>query len=165
VVTPGYEKLQNYQNAYSIRYQVIAKPLDSFLAEFQGSIQTIRMDIEGFEWQALWDLSPEALARFRIMSIEFHGSQNLYNEKLFTNLYEPVINKILLSFDVVHVHPNNCCGLHKFGSLEFPNIFEVTFHRKDRATGISGFTELPNRLDVKNVPANPDIFITWSSLE
>lgn len=122
----------------------------------------LQMDIEGFEWQALGGISLEALSRFRIMSIEFHGIQNLHNEKLFKSLYAPTINKILLSFDVVHIHPNNCCGLHQFGALEFPNIFEITFHRKDRATKLDGYRDLPNALDIKNIPYNPEIFIKWS---
>jgi FkbM family methyltransferase len=54
IVPPGYEKIEAYNNSYSIRHQVIAKPLDSFLPDFGGSVQTIRMDIEGFEPQALY---------------------------------------------------------------------------------------------------------------
>jgi FkbM family methyltransferase len=53
IVPPGYEKAEGYHNSYSIRHQVIAKPLDSFLPDFAGSVQTIRMDIEGFEPLAL----------------------------------------------------------------------------------------------------------------
>ena len=150
--------LGNKNGTYEINF-------DSWVKEYStdnNSDLILQMDIEGFEWQALSDVSLEVLGRFRIMTIEFHGSQNLFNKKLFKTLYEPTINRILLAFDVVHLHPNNCCGIRKFGNLEFPNIFEVTFHRKERAIEHFGFTELPNNLDVKNVPYNPEIFINWS---
>ena len=132
-------------------------------SEAENSDLILQMDIEGFEWQAITDIDEKLLERFRIMSIEFHGTQNLYNNRLLKKVYGPAIEKILARFDVVHIHPNNCCGLQKFGSLEFPNVFEVTFHRKDRTNGILGYANLPNALDIKNVEANPEIFITWST--
>lgn len=138
---------------------------ESWIGMYSGQSDSdliLQMDIEGFEWQALANLSSDVLQKFRIMSIEFHGIQNLYNRNLFLNLYAPALEKILESFDVVHIHPNNCCGVHKFGTLEFPNIFEVTFHRRDRANGYHGYSDLPNNLDVKNVPTNPEIFIKWT---
>jgi hypothetical protein len=122
----------------------------------------LQMDIEGFEWEALEKIDIESLRKFRIISIEFHSTQNLYNNKLFQSVYSPVIQKLLSLFDVVHIHPNNCCGATRYGDLEFPNIFELTLHRKNRSVGNLGYTTLPSPLDVKNVDSNPDLFIVWS---
>ena len=121
----------------------------------------LQMDIEGFEWEALANIGFKSLSRFRVISIEFHSTQNLYNKRLFQTVYSPVIQNLLSLFDVVHVHPNNCCGATRFGDLEFPNIFELTLHRKDRSLGNLGYNSLPSPLDTKNVPSEPDLFITW----
>jgi hypothetical protein len=139
---------------------------DAWIEEFSFGTNLdliLQMDIEGFEWQAILDIDEKLLQRFRIMSIEFHGTQNFYNRRLLSKVYAPAIDKLLTYFDVVHVHPNNCCGLHKFGSIDFPNVFEVTFHRKDRTKEILGYADLPNALDVKNVESNAEIFISWPS--
>ena len=122
----------------------------------------LQMDIEGFEWQALLDIAPEKLIRFRIISIELHSTQNLRNRKLFDQIYSPVIDKLLAYFDVIHLHPNNCCGSSQYGRLNFPNIFELTLHRKERSTGQFGYAELPNKLDVRNVASKPDLVVDWS---
>lgn len=127
----------------------------------QGDL-LLQMDIEGFEWEALAEVDLDLLGRFRVISIELHSTQNLYNRKLFQRVYKPGIEKLLLLFDVVHIHPNNCCGSVKYGDLNFPNVFELTLHRKDRATGNFGYADLPSRLDVTNVPGRPDLLISWT---
>jgi hypothetical protein len=92
----------------------------------------LQMDIEGFEWESIFEIPNEILVNFSILIIEFHGVENLRNAKMFREVYRPVLNKILLNYVAVHIHGNNCCGSSKFDSLEFPRIFEVTFLRKDR---------------------------------
>lgn len=126
-----------------------------------GADLVLQMDIEGFEWEALAAIDLDSLEKFRVISIEFHSIQNLYNERLFRKIYSPVMQKLLLTFDVVHIHPNNCCGATKFGDFEFPNIFELTLHRKDRSKGNFGYAKLPSSLDVRNVQSNPEVFINW----
>ena len=122
----------------------------------------LQMDIEGFEWECLSGVSVETLNKFRIIVVEFHGVKNICNYKLFLEIYSPVIDKIMQYFDVVHFHPNNCCGSYNFSeSFAFPNVFEVTFHRKDRAIKYLGFRDLPNSLDVKNVSMNEDLSIIF----
>jgi hypothetical protein len=62
---------------------------------------------------------------------------------------QPTISSILNYFDVVHAHPNNCCGYFYFGKEKFPKIIEVTFHRKDRRKSVNGSPcQLPHTLDV-----------------
>lgn len=38
IVPPGYEKVEAYHSSYSIKHQVLAKPLDSFLPDLGGSV-------------------------------------------------------------------------------------------------------------------------------
>ena len=64
---------------------------------------------------------------------------------------------------LVHFHPNNCCGSANFkGDIKFPNVFEVTFHRKDRAKGYFGYRKIPNNLDRKNVISKEDLLVSFN---
>ena len=122
----------------------------------------LQMDIEGFEWECINGISLETLSKFTVIIVEFHSIRNILNYRMFLEVYSPVINKLTKNFDVVHFHPNNCCGSHNFkGAFSFPNVFEVTFHRKDRAIGNFGFRNLPHNLDVKNVLINKDVTISF----
>lgn len=118
----------------------------------------LQMDIEGFEWECFSQVKIEFLKRFRIIVIEFHAIRNILNHKMFLEIYSPVIDKLKEVFDIVHFHPNNCCGMYEFKEgFTFPNVFEVTFHRKDRAIRNHGFRNLPHELDVRNISTNEDL--------
>jgi hypothetical protein len=123
----------------------------------------LQMDIEGYEWLTLLRVEKELLQRFRILVIEFHGTESLTNKVQFNNVFKPTIEGLLQHFDPVHIHANNCCGTVEFGELQFPIVFEVTFHRKDRGLSYGGYRDLPHALDRTNVSANPEIAIKWSS--
>lgn len=123
----------------------------------------LQMDIEGFEWECINGIDQNLLNQFAIVVIEFHGIQNCLNYKLFSELHSPVISKLLDCFDLVHFHPNNCCGSANFkGDIKFPNVFEVTFHRKDRAKGYFGYRKIPNNLDRKNVISKEDLLVSFN---
>lgn len=32
--------------------------------------------------------------------------------------------------DLVHFHPNNCCGIIKYNNITIPKLFECTYIRK-----------------------------------
>jgi len=121
----------------------------------------LQMDIEGYEWLTLLNLDKEFFSKFRILVIEFHGTKNLVNKKHFDETFLPIINQLTKHFDPVHIHGNNCYGLVSFGKFSFPEIFEVTFHRKDRAKQYKGYAVLPNSLDSRNVPENADLVFEW----
>ena len=121
----------------------------------------MQMDIEGYEWLTLLKIEEKLLLRFRILVIEFHGTRDLINKVHFNKVFKPTIAHLLKYFDPVHIHANNCCGTANFGELQFPVVFEVTFHRKDRAINYEGYRKLPHVLDRANVPSNPEIAINW----
>ena len=119
------------------------------------------MDIEGAEFQTLLSVSTKLLNRFRIIVIEFHFLEALKNRWAFNLMYTPIFSKLLENFDVVHLHPNNCCGTWTVGDLEFPRIIEVTFHRKDRAISDLKNADIKNQLDYPCVPSNKELRIEW----
>ena len=121
----------------------------------------LQMDIEGYEWLTLLNLDEKFFSKFRILIIEFHGAKHLVNKKHFDGTFRPIINQLTKHFDPVHIHGNNCCGLVTYEKFSFPEVFEITFHRKDRAKQYKGYTALPNSLDFRNIPEKDDLVFAW----
>jgi len=109
----------------------------------------LQMDIEGAEFETLLAASSRILTQFRIMVIEFHYLQQLFNKPFFI-LASRVFQKLLQTHSVVHIHPNNCCGSIKGGGLEIPRVAEFTFHRNDRFERASYRHLFPHPLDSDN---------------
>ena len=121
--------------------------------DYEGDL-ILQMDIEGAEFEALFSASAQLLAQFRIMIIEFHYLQELFNKPFFT-LASRAFQKLLQTHSVVHIHPNNCCGSIKGGGLEIPRVAEFTFHRNDRFGGKSYRQNFPHPLDCDNTQKRP----------
>lgn len=115
----------------------------------------LQMDIEGAEYDVLFDVSPETLQKFRILIIEFHHLDNLMLEGDF-KLFDLIFKKITKYFDVVHNHPNNCAPSYQYGAFEIPPIMELTFLRKDRASQRVPVSQFPHPLDRHNVDGMED---------
>ena len=121
----------------------------------------LQMDIEGSEWKLILEIPEDVLINFSILVIEFHNSENFRIARLFDGTYRPAIEKILRYFEPVHIHGNNNCGTVDFGNFQFPQVFEMTFLRKDRIVSSEGYCELPNPLDSKNVEHRDEIIFDW----
>lgn len=115
-----------------------------------GSDFILQMDIEGAEYDVLFDVSEQTLQKFRILIIEFHHLDKLMIAGDF-KLFDLVFRKLSKYFDVVHNHPNNCALPHRYGSFEIPPIMELTFLRKDRAVQRTSARTFPHPLDHKNI--------------
>ena len=116
--------------------------------DYDGDL-ILQMDIEGAEFETLFSASDQLLAQFRVMIIEFHYLQELFNKPFFI-LASRVFQKLLQTHSVVHIHPNNCCGSIKGSGLEIPRVAEFTFHRNDRLEGKSYRQDFPHPMDRDN---------------
>ena len=114
----------------------------------------LQMDIETHEWLSLLSTSIDTLCRFRIMVIEFHSLPLVRFPYILERIYLPTIAKLLMQFDIVHVHPNNSVGVFAHGRNSYPDTLEVTFHRKDRRKSHERLTSFVHELDS---PCNPNI--------
>ncbi|UKN01568.1 FkbM family methyltransferase [Paracrocinitomix mangrovi] len=109
----------------------------------------LQMDIEGGEYDTLINASDKLMNRFRIMVIEFHTLEKLWNPDFF-HFAKLVFDKILQTHVCVHNHPNNCCGIESKNGIEIPRFTEFTFLRKDRITNSTFETTFPHELDFDN---------------
>ena len=110
----------------------------------------LQMDIEGSEYEVLASVPLETLRRFRILAIEFHMLDQLWNPGFFF-LVKPIFKRILTSHVCVHLHPNNWCGTFERAGVTIPRVMEFTFLRKDRIIGeLQPINGLPHPLDTDN---------------
>lgn len=138
--------------------------LEDWINRFSNDHDTdliLQMDIEGSEWLIINELDEIMLNKFRIIVVEFHNIAILENHKVFSDYCRPLIERLTDTFNVVHFHPNNCCGFHDFNGKAFPKVFEVTFYRKSIGNQIRAYANLPHKYDRKNVDSKDDISVNW----
>jgi hypothetical protein len=109
----------------------------------------LEMDIEKSEYLSILQMSENLLKRFRIMVIEFHLLDYLWNEQFFKTA-SAVFDKILKYHTCVHIHPNNCFNISRFKGVEIPPVAEFTFLRNDRIVSKYPQTNFPHSLDFDN---------------
>lgn len=123
------------------------------VGDFAGDT-IVQMDIEGDEYEVLLNISDQLLSQVRIFVIEFHGLNRLLSSPFFA-LASRAFERLLQSHAVVHIHPNNCCGLVRSSGFQIPRIAEFTFHRRDRlGPKVSLRNDFPHELDADNT-SNP----------
>ena len=118
----------------------------------------LQMDIEGSEYPVILNTSDETLSKFRILVIEFHSLESINNIQGY-ELIRLTFLKLLKNFDIVHIHPNNCCGSVRYKDLDIPRAMEFSFLRKDRITHRSPAKKFPHPLDRKNVANKPEVHL------
>jgi hypothetical protein len=125
---------------------------ERYLNNYHGDL-LLQMDIEGSEYETLISTPAEVLSSFRIMLIEFHYLNKMFDPLLYT-IYKACFEKVLTHFHVAHIHPNNCCGSVKKGVIEVPRVMEFTFYNKNRVGRTTDKSKFPDPLDRDNVATN-----------
>lgn len=120
----------------------------------------LQMDIEGHEYDVLIKEDLSILNRFIGMIIEFHGLQKIFSRFPF-KMISSVFSKILESFYIVHIHPNNCCGIIEYDSIQIPLVSEFSFLRKDFLQKVPNLNSisLPHKLDRPNIKEKNELIL------
>lgn len=114
----------------------------------------LQMDIESHEYATLLAASPDLLRRFRVLVVEFHWLDQLWNRPWFA-LVSQVFAKLLATHACVHLHPNNCCGVETTAGIAVPRLMEFTFLRRDRILPGGPAPTIPHPLDRDNTDDPP----------
>lgn len=133
------------------QFMTLASWKNKYLRDYADDL-ILQMDIEGAEYEVLLNVSDELLSQFRIIVIEFHSLQLVFEPIVFRFL-SVCFEKLLKSFEVVHIHPNNCGGIVQRGMIEVPMTMEFTFLNKRRVRTKSPVQSFPHPLDFPNDPA------------
>jgi len=118
----------------------------------------LQMDIEGNEYEVILDTPTRVWDRFRIVVIEFHGLQNIFNQ-YGIKFISYCFTKLLSRFYIVHIHPNNILPPVSRNGLEIPNVMEITFLRRDRVQWCKRSAVFPHPLDQPNLADKPNLVL------
>jgi hypothetical protein len=121
---------------------------------YSNSDLLLQMDIEGGEYFTILNMSDSLMKQFRIIVIEFHQLQKLWNNDFFTTA-EAVFQKLNQTHVCVHIHPNNYCEIYTKFDVDIPMLAEFTFIRKDRIQTTEKAINFPHKLDYDNTPNQP----------
>lgn len=124
---------------------------EKYLKGYTGDL-LLQMDIEGYEYETILSTPEILLDQFRILVIEFHELDRLFDAFVF-KLVSGCFEKLLQSFYVVHIHPNNCSEVVKRGEISVPRTMEFTFLNKRRARTKTARSTFPHPLDADCCPA------------
>lgn len=126
---------------------------DKYLPDYFGDL-LLQMDIEGAEYEVLLSAPDSLLDHFRIVIVEFHGLDRLFDPFTFA-LYRAAFDKLLRLFNVVHIHPNNQARVVRKGEIEIPTFMEFTFLNRRRVRKVIPRCDFPHRLDRPCSPGRP----------
>jgi len=124
-------------------------------ADPQDGDMILQMDIEGDEYDVLMETPMDILRRFRVIVIEFHFLEGLFNPVGF-KLINNVFMKLSKMFNIVHLHPNNFADPVRYRDFVVPPVMEITFHRSDRASSAVRTRAFPHKLDAPCCPWRDD---------
>jgi hypothetical protein len=106
----------------------------------------LQMDIEGAEYEVIIDTPREVFKKFRILVIEFHFLDIIFNKNAF-KMVEAVFDKLSNDFTVAHIHPNNSRPIINKKLIDIPELLEFTFLRNDRVKYSDEKLKFPHALD------------------
>ena len=134
--------------------------LDSWISRKAPTLKNgiLQMDIEGHEYSILFSTSSNTLKKFKIIVIEFHDLDYLF-DKFGFNLINLCFDKLMKDFEIVHIHPNNYLTPINFNNYSIPPLMEFTFLRKDRIKEKFPAKSFPHELDRPNVPNQSDVHL------
>ena len=107
----------------------------------------IKIDIEGSEYRIFEDLL-KIQDKIVCLVIEFHD----------IDLHMDKIEKFIIDtkLELIHIHPNNYCGLDKFGN---PIVIEVSFENNPLV--VKDLYTIPHNLDQDCNPKGPNMSINF----
>lgn len=126
-----------------------------------GKDLMLQMDIEGYEYVTILNMSEQLIKRFRIIVIEFHNLHKLWNRDFFLTT-KLALDKLLQNHYCIHIHPNNIAKTYTLHGVEIPPVAEFTFIRKDRCDNMGFRKDFPHNLDEDNTPNDTVVLpSTW----
>jgi hypothetical protein len=127
--------------------------LDALLFSYDQHDIIGKIDIEGDEWELFTYTQDNTMMKFRQLVVEFHLNHTLETLVEYGNVFE----KLYKYFRVVHIHGNNWCETHSFGSINIPDVFEVTFANLNYYNMTESNEVFPTELDMPCCPEREDI--------
>lgn len=120
----------------------------------------LQMDIEGAEYRCLDATTTATLGQFRIIVLEFHDLEVYISNYLYRRYWiHPVLKKLRMSHDVLHVHANNYGCIKYVHGIPIPSLLEITYLRRDFWPADSLDTMDCRQLDILNRNDKPELVL------
>ena len=120
-----------------------------------GQDLLLQMDIEGAEYDVISTAAEGVLSRFRIILLEFHDFENVFDRGRFDSFCK-TINKLNETHILCHLHSNNTKPYYTFENTLVAPVFEASFIRRDRVHSVIKPALAPHPLDQANSEKLPD---------
>jgi len=146
-------KLFNFQKKFlGVKNDGVFIRLDEWIRNTSksDSDKILQMHIEGAEWSVLCTTPPDILEKFRIIVLEVHGMDGLFDPMIFRQIND-TFDLLIDKFKIVHIHPNNSSRPISAKGFSVPPVMEFTFLRSDRVKNIKNSVAFPHHLDSPNV--------------
>lgn len=154
-----HKALLESSDTFSLTRVFNMKKLEDYIQIQPEEINLLKLDIEGSEINLLGSYLVD-LSIYDEIVIEIHDLFRLTDEK-FRNKFEQLIINLTQNHNVISFNANNNGLLLNFGSVFFPEIFELTLlnHKYFNSTrlglceskDLKQFNNNPNRLSIPNI--------------
>ena len=116
---------------------------------------TLKIDVEGAEYEALISTSTGVLLQFRQIVLELHWLSRLQDQAFRTDFVR-AMEKINSVFTLCHVHANNCGHITTVDGFVVADVLELTYMRSDLIEVRPSRTVYPTGIDHANAWWAPD---------
>jgi len=154
--TPNSSTFMLVNDVFSTHLQSSVKDLDK---EFLKSEILFFIDIEGSEYDLIMNLERSNLEVCQQITIEFHDifkqiTQN--NTVIFDAL-----TKLRETHELISVHGNNYGASFQVNGMDYPDVLETTWLRKNLTTFIKGKNDFNPILNKPNNPLAKELALEW----
>jgi hypothetical protein len=153
---PRFKFLKKFIGAYSRNEFITMQDWIEAVEPDASGDWLLQIDIEGAEYEVMLNLAERHLRQFRIIVIEFHVLDYLFDSGFYA-IASRAFEKILHQHTCVHIHPNNAGATVVSDDMVIPKIMEFTFYRNDRFVAMGPARSYPHELDVDNMSEFPVI--------
>ena len=140
----------NYQNPDFIKFEDWVKQNKP-----KSTNLILQMDIEGAEYDILSSVPDGILQKFRIILIEFHDFNKVFDKAYFQK-FKLTFENLEKSHTICHLHCNNSAPYILFNETVIAPVFELTYLRNDRINSKLEKAIIPNKLDQPNCKKTPN---------
>ena len=154
--TPNSSNFILVNDIFSSHLQSSAKDFDK---EFLKSEILFFIDIEGSEYDLIMNLERSNLEVCQQITIEFH---DIFKQITQNNVVIfDALTKLRETHELISVHGNNYGASFQVNGMDYPDVLETTWLRKDLTTFVKGKNNFNPVLNKPNNPLARELALEW----
>lgn len=143
------------ENLYTLEYLL---KLDD---NFDKTNMLLKIDVEGWEWDVLSNISSLILNKFSQIVLEFHWFEKITRtEEMFSSVLNS-LEKLNRTHQLIWVNGHNNADYCVLGGVPIPSCMEATFVRRSGKTVFENYKEKNHRIDSRNNKSRAKLLLWW----